>query len=63
MKTIIEPFKIKMIEPLKLTTQFEREAILRKRRSTSFKSPPRKSSSTSSPTRAPRRCRLSNGPA
>ena len=30
MKTIIEPFKIKMVEPLKLTTPAQREAILRK---------------------------------
>jgi tryptophanase len=30
MKTIIEPFKIKMVEPLKLTTLEEREAILRR---------------------------------
>ena len=30
MKTIIEPFKIKVIEPIKLTTLQEREAILRK---------------------------------
>jgi len=29
MNTIIEPFRIKMVEPLKLTTQAEREAILR----------------------------------
>src|SRR2546421_527364 len=29
-KTIIEPFKIKMVEPIKLTTRSEREAILRK---------------------------------
>jgi tryptophanase len=29
MKTIIEPFKIKMVEPIKLTTQAERESILR----------------------------------
>jgi tryptophanase len=29
MKTIIEPFKIKMVEPIKLTTRTERESILR----------------------------------
>src|SRR5579864_5990103 len=30
MKTIIEPFRIKMVEPIKLTTAEEREAILQR---------------------------------
>src|SRR6266567_7137927 len=30
MRTIIEPFKIKMVEPIKLTTRAQREAILQK---------------------------------
>src|SRR6516162_7913765 len=30
MKTIIEPFKIKMVEPIKLTTRAERESMLRR---------------------------------
>src|SRR6516225_8697098 len=39
MKTIIEPFKIKMVEPIKLTTPAEREAILRQARFNVFQIP------------------------
>ncbi len=39
MKTIIEPFKIKMIEPIKLTTREQREAILRKAHFNAFQVP------------------------
>jgi len=30
MKTIIEPFKIKSVEPIRFTTREEREAVLRR---------------------------------
>jgi len=36
MKTIIEPFRIKMVEPIRLTTAEEREAILRRARGNLF---------------------------
>src|SRR5262245_2552280 len=39
MKTIIEPFKIKMVEPIKLTTREERESILREARFNVFQIP------------------------
>jgi tryptophanase len=39
MKTIIEPFKIKMVEPIKLTTAAEREAILRRAQFNTFQIP------------------------
>ena len=32
MKTIIEPFRIKMVEPIKLTTRAEREQLIEKAR-------------------------------
>jgi tyrosine phenol-lyase len=38
-KTIIEPFKIKMVEPIKLTTREQREAILRRARFNVFQVP------------------------
>jgi len=39
MKTIIEPFKIKMVEPIKLTTRAERENILKKAHFNPFQIP------------------------
>ena len=36
MHTIIEPFRIKMVEPLKMTTRGEREAILQRARFNPF---------------------------
>jgi tyrosine phenol-lyase len=39
MKTIIEPFKIKMVEPIKLTTPAEREASLRRAHFNPFQIP------------------------
>src|SRR3954466_10955409 len=39
MNTIIEPFKIKMVEPLKMTTRTEREAILRQAHFNPFLTP------------------------
>src|SRR6266478_5620331 len=39
MKTIIEPFRIKMVEPIKLTTLAEREAILRRAHLNPFQIP------------------------
>lgn len=38
-KTIIEPFKIKMVEPIKITTRDEREAILRRAHFNPFQVP------------------------
>src|SRR5438270_5930128 len=39
MKTIIEPFRIKMVEPIKITTPAEREAILRRAHLNPFQVP------------------------
>jgi tyrosine phenol-lyase len=39
MKTIIEPFKIKMVEPIKLTTPAQRDAILRRAHFNGFQIP------------------------
>ena len=39
LKTIIEPFKIKMVEPIKFTTREEREAILQKAHFNLFRIP------------------------
>ena len=39
MKTIIEPFKIKMVEPIKLSSPEEREAILRRAHFNAFQIP------------------------
>lgn len=39
MKTIIEPFKIKMVEPIKMTTPAEREAVLERAHFNGFQIP------------------------
>src|SRR6516164_5881502 len=39
MKTIIEPFRIKMVEPIKITTPAEREAILQRAQLNVFQIP------------------------
>jgi tyrosine phenol-lyase len=39
MRTIIEPFKIKMVEPIKITTPAAREAILRRAHFNAFQIP------------------------
>jgi tryptophanase len=39
MKTIIEPFKMKMVEPIELTTREQREAILRRAQFNPFRIP------------------------
>src|SRR5437762_13817386 len=39
MKTTIEPFKIKMVEPIRLTTPDQREAILRRAHFNPFQIP------------------------
>ncbi|MCA8961334.1 MAG: tyrosine phenol-lyase, partial [Planctomycetes bacterium] len=39
MKTIIEPFRIKVVEPLRLTTHEERKAKIREARFNLFKLP------------------------
>ncbi|MDH5620409.1 MAG: tryptophanase, partial [Gammaproteobacteria bacterium] len=36
MKTVIEPFRIKMVEPIKLTTREEREQLIRKAHNNTF---------------------------
>ena len=41
MKTIIEPFKIKMVEPIKFTTQDQREEKLRRANFNLFQVPAR----------------------
>jgi tryptophanase len=61
MKTIIEPFRIKMVEPIKLTTPGEREAILQRAHFNVFMIPAEEVIIDLLTDRAPRPCRANSG--
>ncbi len=62
-RTIIEPFRIHSVEPLRMTTEEERRAAIEEAGLQPVRAPRRRTcSSTCSPTRAPARCRATSGP-
>jgi tryptophanase len=61
-RTIIEPFRIHSVEPIRMTTREERCRHLEQAGHNLFRSTPPTSRSTCSPTRGPARCRPSSGP-
>ena len=62
-KTVMEPFRIHSVEPIRMTTREERIASLEVAGYSLFRLNSKTSRSTCSPTPGPARCRATSGPA